>query len=320
MGVPPTGMPSSPAPFPAMSTAHLRPLSFGEILDGAFSLYRRHFVALVSAALIPLIPSMLLTGVFTRSAFTAGAADAADAFGAAMIPVMLLGFVAGLVMWAALTRMVAEAWTGGEVSLGDGYRRGLRAFFPLLGSMILAYVIIFGVLFGVIIAGALVGAIFAGIGMGVGSQTLTVVLMVPVLLLVLAAFFAGASTLFAVLPAIIVEKLGPAEAIMRSVRLSLGALPRVAGVVTVTFIIIFLPLFFVMAVTGGFAAFTNPGAVPSAESFWIQQVANSLTSALTTPFMIASLVILYFDRRVRTEAFDVQLAADALAADTVAAG
>jgi hypothetical protein len=36
--------------------------------------------------------------------------------------------------------------------------------------------------------------------------------------------------------------------------------------------------------------------------------------------MIASMVILYFDRRVRTEAFDVQLAADALAADAAAAG
>lgn len=303
-----------------MSTAHLRPLSFGEILDSAFSLYRRHFATLVSAALIPIIPSMLLTSVLTRSALTARPADAADAFGAAMIPLAILGFVVGLVMWAALTRMVGEAWTGGEVSVADGYRRGLRAFFPLLGSMILVYVILAGVVFGVFLAGALVAGILAAIGMGIGNQTLTVVLMIPVVLLAMVAFFAAASTLFAVLPAIVIEKKGPAEAIMRSVRLSLGAIPRVTGIVVVTFLIIFLPLLFVAAVTGGFAAFTNPGAVPSAGSFWIQQVANSLASALTTPFMIASLVILYFERRVRTEAFDVQLAADQLAADAVAAG
>lgn len=37
------------------------------------------------------------------------------------------------------------------------------------------------------------------------------------------------------------------------------------------------------------------------------------TTALATPYLVASLVILYFDRRVRTEAVDVQLAADALA-------
>ena len=303
-----------------MSTAHLRPLSFGEILDSAFSLYRRHFVALLSAALIPLIPSMLLTGVITRSALTAEPSDAAAAFGAALIPLMLLGFVVGLVMWAALARMVGEAWTGGEVSVGDGYRRGLRAFFPLVGSMLLVYVILMVAMFGVLVAGMLVAAMLGAIGMAVGNQTVTVLLMIPALLLTIAAFFAAASTMFGVLPAIVIEKYGPAEAILRSVRLSRGAIPRVTGIMMVTFLIIFLPMLFVMAVTGGFAAFTDPGSVPSAGSFWLQQVANSLTSALTTPFMIASMVILYFDRRVRTEAFDVQLAADALEADAVVAG
>ena len=303
-----------------MSTAHLRPLSFGEILDSAFSLYRRHFVALLSAALIPLIPSMLLTGVITRAALTDEPSDAAAAFGAALIPLMLLGFVVGLVMWAALTRMLGEAWTGGEVSVGDGYRRGLRAFFPLVGSMLLVYVILMVAMFGVLVAGMLVAAMLGAIGMAVGNQTVTVLLMIPALLLTIAAFFAAASTMFGVLPAIVIEKYGPAEAILRSVRLSRGAIPRVTGIMMVTFLIIFLPMLFVMAVTGGFAAFTDPGSVPSAGSFWLQQVANSLTSALTTPFMIASMVILYFDRRVRTEAFDVQLAADALEADAVVAG
>jgi NADH:ubiquinone oxidoreductase subunit 6 (subunit J) len=303
-----------------MSMAHLRPLSFGEILDSAFSLYRRHFVTLVTAALIPVIPSLLLTGVFARSALTAEPADAAGAFGAAMIPIMVLGIVAGLVMWGALIRMVGEAWTGGEVSVGDGYRRALRSFFPLLGSVILVYIILIVIMFAVLIVMALVGGILAGIGMSVGNQTAAVVLLVPVVLLAMAAIVVAWSTLFAVLPAIMIEKKGPLEAIGRSVHLSRGALPRVTGIVVVTFIILFLPMFFVMAVTGGFAAFTNPGAVPSAGSFWTQQVANSLMSALTTPFMIASVVILYFDRRVRTEAFDVQLAADALAGDTVAAG
>jgi hypothetical protein len=129
----------------------------------------------------------------------------------------------------------------------------------------------------------------------------------------------GSATLFAVLPAVVIEKVGPADSILRSFRLALGALPRVAGVVGVAFVIVFLPLIVVMAVTGGFQAFTDPGAVPSAGSFWAQQVGNSLTSALTTPFMVAALVILYFDRRVRTEAYDVQLAADELADDALAA-
>jgi hypothetical protein len=302
-----------------MSMSHLRPLSFGEILDSAFSLYRRHFVLLVSAALLPIIPSMLMTGVFTRSALSADPADAAAAVGAAMFPLILLGLVVQLVMWSALTRMVGEAWTGGEVSVGDGYRRGLRAFFPLLLSMIMAYLILIVSLLGVALVSAVLGGILAAIGMGTGSPTFMVVLMVPVMILAMVATIAATSTMFAVLPAIVIERKGPIEAIGRSFRLARGALPRVAGIVFVTFLIIALPMIFVMAMTGGFAAFTNPGAVPSAGSFWTQQVANSVVGALTTPFMIASIVILYFDRRVRTEAFDVQLATDQLAADTFAA-
>ena len=303
-----------------MSTAHLRPLSFGEILDSAFSLYRRHFVTLLTAALIPIIPSMLLTGIITRSALAAEPSEAAAEFGAAMIPLMVLGFVVGLVMWAALARMLGEAWTGGEVSVRDGYRRGLRAFLPLAGSMLLVFVILVVALIGALIAGALVAGVLGAIGMTMGSQTATVVLMIPVLLVVLVALCAAVSSMFGVLPAIVIEKYGPVSAITRSVRLSRGAVPRVTGIMTVTYIIILLPMLFVMAVTGGFAPFTDPGAIPSAGSFWLQQVANSLTSALTTPFMTAAMVILYFDRRVRTEALDVQLAADALEADAVVAG
>jgi hypothetical protein len=33
-----------------MLPAQLRPLSFGEVLDGAFTLYRRHFVSPFAAA------------------------------------------------------------------------------------------------------------------------------------------------------------------------------------------------------------------------------------------------------------------------------
>lgn len=281
---------------------------------------------LVITAMIPLVPTMLLTGVFTRSAITGAAAADFAAYTLSMIPVFLIAAVGTVVMWAALTHQVGEAWTGGEVSVSDGYRRGLRSFFPLLGSMILMYMVLGGIMMFVLMAVGLLFMILAGIGAGIGAGVgetaggaAVIVLMIPLVLLSVAGFLMGSATLFAVLPAVVIEKVGPADSILRSFRLALGALPRVAGVVGVAFVIVFLPLIVVMAVTGGFQAFTDPGAVPSAGSFWAQQVGNSLTSALTTPFMVAALVILYFDRRVRTEAYDVQLAADELADDALAA-
>ena len=285
-------------------------MSFGEILDSAFGLYRRHFIPLFITTLIPIVPTALAGGVITQ-----GAADP-EAMGGltlAMIPIMLIGIIASFVMWAALTRQLGEAWTGREVSVGDGYRHGLRAFFPLLGAMILCYLLMMVLFVMVGIAAALVGGIIGLIvAAGTGPPAVGIV-MVPVMMLAMLGAMLALAALFAVLPAIVIEKLGPVEAIGRSINLSRGALPRVVGIVMVAWLIIALPMFGTMLLTGGFAAMTDPGAIPSPAQLWTQQIVNSLVGALTTPFMTAALVILYFDRRVRTEALDVQVMTDSLA-------
>lgn len=135
---------------------------------------------------------------------------------------------------------------------------------------------------------------------------LMVVLMVAVYLGII-------GLLFAVAPAVIVERAGPLEALERSFTLARGALGRVIGLMLVTILITYLPMIAVLAVTGGFAQLANPGAVPSGAQFITQQVLSMGVGILTTPFMAAVIVLLYFDRRVRTEALDVQMMTDSLA-------
>jgi hypothetical protein len=96
-------------------------------------------------------------------------------------------------------------------------------------------------------------------------------------------------------------------------QLTRGARWRVIGVLVTVWLIVFLPAIGVSLLTGGMAMFTNPGAIPSPTTFLVQQVAGGIVSALTYPFMIAAMVLLYYDRRVRSEALDVQMATDALA-------
>lgn len=290
---------------------HLRPMSFGEILDSAFSLYRRHFVPLFITTLIPFVPMALASGVFAQGA--AALETAGTGLTMAMIPVMLFGVVASFVMYGALAREVGEGWTGREVSVGDGYRHGLRAFFPLLGATLLSALFMMVLYVLVAIAGAVVGGIIGLIAAVVAGPTAIMVVMVPLMIVSMLGAMLAVATLFAVLPAVVIEKLGPMEAISRSINLSRGALPRVVGIMMVAWLIITLPMLGAMLLTGGFAAMANPEAVPSFGQIWLQQVATSVISALTTPFLVASMVILYFDRRVRTEALDVQMAADALA-------
>jgi hypothetical protein len=114
-------------------------------------------------------------------------------------------------------------------------------------------------------------------------------------------------------PAIVVEGAGPLEALERSFTLARGALGRVIGLMLVTLLITYLPMMAVMAFTGGFAQIMNPDAIPTAGQFITQQVLSMGVGILTTPFMVAVIVLLYFDRRVRTEALDVQMMTDQLA-------
>jgi hypothetical protein len=45
---------------------------------------------------------------------------------------------------------------------------------------------------------------------------------------------------------------------------------------------------------------------------YIQHVSTTLVNALTTPYVVGVLVLLYYDRRVRREGYYVELAAAAL--------
>ena len=45
----------------------------------------------------------------------------------------------------------------------------------------------------------------------------------------------------------------------------------------------------------------------------VQQMLVLISAGFTTPFLVACILLLYFDQRVRLEAYDLQAEADALA-------
>lgn len=295
-----------------MALPNLRPLSFGEILDGAFTLYRRNFVTFVVTALIPSAVVIAALVVMGGGLFAAMASnDPTAILGAVLGAGLLIGIVAFasvLMMWGALTREASQSYTGQPTSLGDGIQSGLRSILPLFGAAFIALV-------GMVVAGFGVGlvlAIFVGVFAAMGGA-----MAVLGGVLALAGWFAfvlvAVAVLFAVTPAVVVEGAGPIQALERSFTLARGALGRVIGLMLVTLLITYLPGVAVMAVTGGFTSIMNPEVVPTASQMMTQQLLGWGVSILTTPFMVAVIVLLYFDRRVRTEALDVQMMADRLA-------
>jgi hypothetical protein len=287
-----------------MTTGLLRPLTFGEILDGAFTLYRRHFLTFFLTALIALLPLPLMLG-----ATAVNPAEPGFAIGAMLVlaPVMMVAY---FTLWAALTWQSARAIQGHSPTIGDGFRQGIRNLLSLLGAIVLIGLIT-GILGIPVIL--VVGAILVGIGMAMGDVA-GVVLGVLLMMLLYAFFLGVLAMLFAVPAAVVIERQGAWDAIKRSWHLSAGARLRVAGVFIVTSLIVTLPTIGLYAVGAGTGMFSiSPDAAPNPVWVVLEAAMTFLISALTYPFWAAALTLLYFDRRVRKEAYDLEVAAEGLA-------
>ncbi|HET8655434.1 MAG TPA: hypothetical protein VFL93_07945 [Longimicrobiaceae bacterium] len=250
---------------------NLRPLSFGEILDGAFSLYRRNFSTFFLTALVPVLPVVALwalAGLFVPAG-TVGAAVVS------MIQVLaiLYSLFASILVYAALTREAASAYQDEPISWREGLRVGLSRYPSVLGAALLACIAMsFGTMF-FLVPGILIGIMF-----------------------------------FAVVPVTVIEGKGVADALGRSKDLASGAWGRIFGVVFILYLIVMIPM--MAAGLGsafvGMSLAAAGGTATIGPATALLQVGNSIVTALTTPLLMSGVVVLYYDRRVRIEGLDIE--------------
>jgi hypothetical protein len=258
-----------------MSVPQLRPLSFGEILDGAFTLYRRHFSTLVVTALLPQIPIVLLQVL--------QASVPPDGVGLVVVGVLgLLVLPAYAVAYAlargALVHEASSAYLGQPVSRSAAFAVARRRFWAIVGTGFLA-----------------------GLAIMVG----TLLFVVPGILLAIMFFAAG--------QVVVLEGNSGPDALGRSRDLARGAWGRITGIWAVLYLIIYMPLL-ALGFGGVFAAASLTGGMSPAASRLVLagvQVGSALLGALVQPLVVLGMTLLYYDRRVRTEALDL---ADAPAA------
>jgi hypothetical protein len=270
-----------------MAFSQLRPLSLGEMLDGAFTIYRRQFVSLFLTALVPQLPLIVLVAVYYAFLGTlAGTVDTSFSSATAIaagITVLLLAPLAAVGSATAVggvTFQVARAYTGTPVTTGEAMRRGLKRSLPMMGAYMLVMILsMFGIL-----------AFFIG-------------------------FVVVWISAFAVAPAVVLEARGPIEAISRSWQLIKGAWGEVFLVMFIAGMIATLPgtAVSMAAMIGALiVSHGDPNTLMAAQG--VGQVLAQIARTVTVPFSIGTTVLLYYDRRVRTEALDVQMMAEALAA------
>ena len=295
----------------AAEAPQLRPLGVGDIVDRVFALYRARPLLFLAIAAVPYLVLVLiiagLTLAFAASFLTlatlvqqAGTAATFDpalvlaAFSSIAVFLLVIIVLAVVILSAqsaALVVGMSEGYLGRRIALGQAFRDGLRAAPSVIGAGLLVF-------FGIFALWAIVIAV-------VVLANSALVALGAVLLLLVGTVYIASSTLVAPVVATI-ERVDPATALRRSWSLSTGHRWRIIGLQLLLLIIngVISALLSTLLVTA-FISDINVRTI-------VQQIANVIANVAWAPVQWGTFAILYYDLRVRREAFDLQLAAEAL--------
>jgi hypothetical protein len=266
----------------------LRPLDIGDVLDETFRMYRKQFVPLITVMAIIVVPASLLSLVVTLATGFSGPmiqrtieqrGDLTTVI-AGVILLVMVGLVAGLLQIAAVgaaTLITSGAVLGQPIGVGEAFRQAFGRF----GSLMLA-------------------GLATGIPLG---------LLVMTCIGIPFAFYIGLgwSVTF---PTIMLEGRGAIEAMGRSWNLVRGERWRLL----VCWVLLLLIYYLLVSIPSGFFAFiAGFAAVATGGNQGVMalvQAGNVLFSAIGQVFfgsvLYITATILYYDLRVRKEAFDLE--------------
>ena len=119
--------------------ADLRPMGVGEILDGAFTIYRRHFMTFLALGVIVLWLPVVLT-IYAQL-------SGPQQHGGIIFLAAILQYFAGLLLTACVIRVISDFYLGREASLSQALALGAEKVWPLfvvgLGKGVILGLIVF---------------------------------------------------------------------------------------------------------------------------------------------------------------------------------
>lgn len=273
--------------------APLRPMNFTDILDGIFTVYRNHYHLLLKIAAVYLV---LGFAVDLISAYFILEATPSTIFIVAGFSLMATSVIS-LLVTAGLMYASAQVYLGREITFEAAFQQAFRRFWPYLGS---------GLLW-------LLG---------------TVGLCITVIGIPFGIYFGVRWNLYS-LP-VLIEESKAWSALGRSTELVKGSWWRVLGIVLSIYlisgmitIILYISIEFILTLAGIIATEQTDGgnglldmlrrlfAPTPTEAGWftyaVQRFVGLLIATLTMPIALIGSTLLYFDLRIRKEAFDIEM-------------
>lgn len=274
----------------------LHPMTFGDVLDGAFRLLKANLATIVLISAAFFVPLELLSAFFSRDVL--GGHSILDFFndpslldqeasaGTSTLSLVgtyvtyLLGLVFTPLVGGAVTKVVAASYLGETLPPGEAFGAIGRRLWALLGAAICVHLL------------ELVGLVACLVGA-----------LVPM------TFYVCTT------PALIVEGLGPIKAMGRSAALVRPRFWPVLGIVVVS-TVLSLALTYVLRTPFTVAA----GLIGLHWGFILIALGSILPVLVVSPFVAIVATLVYFDGRIRQEGFDLQMIARDLGHGTAPAG
>jgi hypothetical protein len=298
----------------------LRPLSLGELLDRAFTLYRRHFRLFVGVMALPSIFTLMFA--LGSELLQAMARNQAESFpqrdpttiiglfiaGGIVFTVVFVAYlIAHMVALGATTVAVSEIYTGRDATIRGAYARirgqvgRLVLLFLLIAVRVVALLVAAGIVMSVVTAG-----VAAAVSGGAGAILSTVGFVVGFFGFMLGIFIFVLRYSVSV-PALVLENITARNAIRRSVHLTKGSLGRAAVLAIFATIIAYAALFLLQGPFTIGILMAGPGTNAALVFSLLGAVAGTIGGAVTGPLMIIALAVFYYDVRIRKEGLDLQL-------------
>jgi hypothetical protein len=289
----------------------LRPLGVGDVLDRTFTVYRSRPLLFIGLSAIWYLVLVLVFIVLAAAVF-AGALAAFSNQAGSPSPEQLAGAAAGIIGFVVVAVIVAilllsaqsgslayaaaRRYLAGDAAIGESFRAGLSA----APRMFLAGIVVF---LAIVVVWAVLLILAAITNQGIAFA-------IAICAALVLSVFLGCSWLVAPV-VVVIEKMGPIAALSRAWRLSSGHRWRIFGIQLLLLILNLVLSILIAALFGGLAA-AGSGGTETAVSTVVQTVVNLASTIIWAPVQWIAFTVLYYDLRVRKEAFDLQLAAEAL--------
>jgi hypothetical protein len=259
-------------------------MGIGDILDETFRLYRENFMLFVATCAVLEVPVQIVNFLILRSAPVATpptpgqsltpeqASALAARLGAASMAGLIGAFAAALIT-AALAVAISNRYLNRNVTVGDAYRATMNRLGPLLLAIV-----------------------WVGIRLILLGSACIVLVGIPFLI-----YFGVAWSLLS--QVVMLENVRGGGASGRSRELIRGYWWKTLGLLIVVWLLVAILTSIPTLVIG---AILGSGAGSSAVRLLITGIVGLIVGVLTRPIPIATTTLLFYDLKIRKEAFDLE--------------